>query len=327
MDYDHESSRIHDEAEPERLTIAQIFGLVASGWRVIASLTIVFVIVALLVSAISTGQYRTYYVAMPAPTANDPLRQTGLSLDVLGRQAKTPDWEMYISLMTSTTLAQRLVTKTPILQRLYAADWDAKKKRWITEQNFGSLSLGGKVKWLLGYRTKKAAPDKFALQGYLAGFLSVQPKPDTSQYIVSIDSPDPETSLLLLTDLHQAANDIVREARLSRAIGQRTHLLAELNTTTVADYRQTLLDILGRVETSVMTASVGGQYAGVLLDGPVTSPGPVFPVPALFVKLAVISGVLFGLILVIFFPVNDDKLLAAWRGLRGAVQRRIRAAR
>jgi uncharacterized protein involved in exopolysaccharide biosynthesis len=307
----------HDESasEPERLTLAQIFGLIIHGWRVIVTVTAVCVLIAAVAGLTGGRLYRTYYVVMPAPTNSDPTRPTGLSLDVLGRQSRTPEWEMYLSLLNSTTLADRLVKRTDILQRLYGGSWNASRKQWNTQLDFWSLPLKGKIKWIFGTRTTKA-PDKFALQDYLNAHLSVAPVPDTSQIRVSIDSPDPQVSFLLLNYLHVAANDAVRESRLTRAIGQRDHLLSELKDTTVADYRETLLDILGRVETSVMTASIGGQYAAMLVDGPVTLPYPVYPRPFLFIQLSIVAGVILGLVLVIFFPVNDMKLLAAWQKLK-----------
>ncbi len=303
----------HDEAE--RLSIGQIFGLIAGGWRIIVCLTICFMVVAVFLGLTSKKMYHSYYVVMPAPTADDPFHQTSLSVDVLGRQSKTPDWDMYVSSLTSTTLADGLVKRTDILQQLFPAEWDSKRKTWNLTQDFASLSLSGKVKSLMGTLPPKQAPDKFTLLGYLAQYLNIQQPADVPQMTVSIDSPDPKMAIVLLTALHQSANDLVREARLRRAVGQRQHLLAELQTTTVSDYRQTLLTILGRVETNAMTASISGEYAAILVDGPVTQPNPIYPNTSLFLKLAVVSGVAVGMILVVFFPISDALLIRAWRML------------
>jgi len=300
----------------EDLSIRHIFRLIAGGWRTVIALTIVCVLIAVCIHLTSTRLYRSYYEVMPTPVADDPTRPNmGISLDVLGRQAKTPDWEMYQSLLTSTTLAQRLIDKTSLLQELFPGDWDPVKRGWNTDIEFWSTSPTGKINWLMGIR-KKRAPDKFALQGYLRKYISLSPVPDTNQVRVSIDSADPVTSLKLLVALHQTANDMVREAHLTRALGQRANLLEELKTTQVSDYRQTLLAILGRVETNVMTASIRGQYAGLLVDGPVSGPFPVFPVLKLLLELAIAAGMVGGLILVVFFQVDDAMLFGQGRGLR-----------
>ena len=175
--------------------------------------------------------------------------------------------------------------------------------------------MGGKVKWLLGIRTVRA-PDVDTLQGYLQDRLSVQPVAGSSLISISIDSADPDTSIVLLRALHKSANDIVREKRLERSVAQKRHLLEELTTTTVSDYRQVLLDLLRRVETTVMTASMGGQYASVVVDGPVTQSRPVFPAPVLFIEMGIAGGVVLGLFLVVFLPVSDEKLMAFLYRLR-----------
>ena len=297
------------------LSIGQIFGLIAGGRRVIALLVAVFVTIAVLISVFGVREYRTAFVAMSAPTADDPTRQTGISVGILGQQTKTPDWEMYLALLTSNEMAKRLIATTDILQRLFPKQWDAVEKRWITEPGFEARGMGGKVKWLLGIRTVRA-PDVDTLQGYLQDRLSVQPVAGSSLISISIDSADPDTSIVLLRALHKSANDIVREKRLERSVAQKRHLLEELTTTTVSDYRQVLLDLLRRVETTVMTASMGGQYASVVVDGPVTQSRPVFPAPVLFIEMGIAGGVVLGLFLVVFLPVSDEKLMAFLYRLR-----------
>jgi len=321
-----ENDVLHEPAaavrpDEDRLTFAQIFRLIGNGWRVILTLTIAFAAVALFFSLMSPTLYRTYYVIMPTPANNDALRSNTFSFDVLGRQSLTPDWQMYMSLLNSSTLAGRLEKKTTVMQHLFASQWDREKGDWITHPDFDSLSLKGKIRWLLGKRTVQA-PDKFALMGYLKTNLNVATVPDTSQVMISIDSTDPSSALFLLANVHQAANDIVREAELSRAVSQRKHLLDELQNISVADYRQTLMEILSRVEAHIMTASVGGQYAAMLVDGPVTLPTKVAPQPMASLKFAVVGGIIIGLVLVVFFPVNDALLLAGWRKLRALVKNR-----
>jgi len=305
-----------EDTASENLSIRQIFRLIAGGWRTVLALTVIGVLIAVFIQLTSTRQYRSYYDVMPTPVSDDPTRANmGISLDVLGRQSKTPDWEMYQSLLTSTTLAQRLIDKTSLLQELFSGDWDPVKREWRTDVDFWSAPLIGKVSWLMGNR-KKRAPDKFALQAYLRKNVSISVIPDTTQVRVSIDSPDPKTSLQLLFALHQTANDMVREVHLTRALGQRANLLEELKTTQISDYRQTLLAILSRVETNVMTASIKGQYAGLLVDGPVSGPFPVFPVLKLLLELAVAAGAVGGLILIVFFQISDAMLFDEGRGRR-----------
>ncbi len=304
-----------EPAEDEQLSIKKVFALICGGWRTIASVSVMFVLIAVVVWTTATPTYDVFYVAMPAPTANDPTRNGGMNFSVLGQQSKSPEWEMYLSLVESTALAQRVINTTPILQLLYKDQWDAKNKLWVTKTNFWSQSITGKLRWLLG-RRELATPDKFSLQGYIAHEVNLSQVPQTTQYRIQINSPDPKTSLLLLSEIHRAANDMVRESRLKQAIGQRANLLKELENTQISDYRQTLLGLLGRVETNVMTASIPGQYAAIVLDGPTSGPYPNFPKGKLMVELAIVAGIGIGLIMVIFFPVSDASLLAAWRKFR-----------
>lgn len=304
-----------DEGRAERLTFKGILELVLHGWRVIATFTCLCVLISLFVSARSQEQYRAYYIAIPASANSDALRSTSLPLSLLGGASRSPDWDMYQSLLTSTTLAQRLATKTNLLKELFAGRWDAGRQSWKPSPSFWQLSLGGKFNALFVPRYK-GVPDKYALQGYLRAALSIQAVPESSTIMVSIDSPDPDISLKLLRAVHENSNDIVREERLTRALGQREHLLGELRTTSVADYTAMLQQLLSRVESDIMTASFRSQYAAVIVDGPASPPDPVFPRPFLFLQLALIGGVVLGLILVIFTPITDALLVMWWQKIR-----------
>ena len=289
--------------------LGDIFRLIYRGKVIILLTVIACVALAEYVSRNSENVYRVSYVVTATDTTSDPLRGLTSPLSLLsGRGAEPQDFQIYLSLLTSEQVAKWVWLNHEDLRRVVPSKWlpDAPAPKG----------------------TDPAALMQFALADYLKKSLSVASTDYTSsQYTVLLDTREPAPTLQLLQLLHERANDIARGMRMERAQAQREHLLRQLEQTRIADYRQTLLQLLGRVETQITTSTVPGEYAATIVDGPNINPIPVFPRPSLFFKLAVIAGLVFGFLLVVFTPLTDSVFMRPFkRNTRSRPQRTLRAA-
>jgi uncharacterized protein involved in exopolysaccharide biosynthesis len=328
----------HEAPDPEydvvpRTSILDLVRIILNGKLVILAVIAVFVAAAMYVSFTGTRQYRVSYIVSPAQNQSDPLKSMFSAFDILGGKSQSPDFAMYLELLTTTTLAERITARGDLLQRLFPNDWDPQKKAW-KPVTFWHVSMSRKIGMLLGRKPWNPSefstdhPTAFTLASYVNKYLSVVPLADKVHYAVSIDSPDPQTSLELLRALHAGANDMVRESRLQSAQMQKAHLMSELATTSVTDYRTILQQLLSRVETSIMMSGVQGQYAAQYVEYPYISPIPVFPKPKQYIVFAIIGGLVAGTVLVLFTPLNDAWLrwFIANLRYRVTVRRHSRAA-
>ena len=269
----------------QRVTIADIFRLLMNGRYVTLCVIAIFVALALFVSLTSPKVYRATYIVAPADNSSDALRGMLSQIPLFSSShTESPDFTTYTSLLFSERVAERIAARHDLVEKIFP----------------GGLKLSGPD------NAHKAL--SLAIAGYLNRNLSLTETKFASEYAVVIDSTDPALALELLKIVHSEANNIVRETRLRRGQLERAHLMEQLNQTTVADYRTMLLQLLSRVENQIMTSSMPGDFAAVIVDGPYVLPGPVFPRPMLFLELAVIGGVVVGFLLVVFTPLSDDIL-------------------
>jgi len=115
-------------------------------------------------------------------------------------------------------------------------------------------------------------------------------------YLVTIefDSSDPQFAIKLLNDVNQAANDHLRKKALLRATEYIDFLSRELNTVTVAEHREAIMQALSEQEKFKMSASSAAPYAADLFDKPWASLTRLSPRPSKAFPSAILMGFLVG---------------------------------
>jgi uncharacterized protein involved in exopolysaccharide biosynthesis len=119
-----------------------------------------------------------------------------------------------------------------------------------------------------------------------------------------MDSRDVNFAKRLMLLAHEQANQVLRDQIARRAQMQSAYLEGKLSQVSVADYRATLLTMLGTQQKTLMLTQTDTSYAGEILSPPVASATPVAPRPVLSLFVAVLVGVLSGLAVVIFLGPN-----------------------
>ena len=273
------------------------------GWRTCLVFVALAMIAVLAYLPFQTPSYRVKMTVMPVPSEQGQISSGsggGALTSLLGiGQGQDSNYIRYQKLLTSPAVAQRMQDKHQMLQVVFSSNWDPQDKKWVPIQTMRGFLTG----WLLrlAHVPTWTKPDVSALSDYLTNKLLIVPSADSDLVTISMDGPDIAFSKRIMLDAHEQANDVLRDQVARRARQQVAYLEGKLTETQVADYRATLLAILSSQEKSLMLTQTNASFAAELVGQPVASATPVSPRPVLSLAIAIVVGVLLGLLTVVLF--------------------------
>jgi hypothetical protein len=287
--------------------------IVFRGWRIVAWTVGVFLILALINLHTTPSIFVTKMQVIPVPGATDQASSrvnslsnlaqlAGLNLSPTANQSAS-QFRTYVDSMHSRDLANDLAKNKDIMKSIFWREWDEEAQTWREPRPTLTEWVKRFIFSLLGSRPLPwQAPDGARLQQFLSdpGGLQVildMKRPDL--VTIEYDSPDPRFAVKLLTAVNQAANDHLRKKALLRATDYINYLSKELNTVTVAEHRQAIMQALSEQEKFKMSASSTAPYAADLLDKPWASLVRLSPRPSEAYPKAILEGLLVGAAIVL----------------------------
>ncbi len=304
------------------ITFSKLFQIILSGWRVIAgSAALCFLISLVLLSGAGTTYTAKMTVApMPSEASSGVSNSTiSSALSLLGQgQAASGNQTFghYLLLYSSLSMAERMQQKYHLLQQINVNSWDAAHQTWIQPPSWRPFFLG----WLfsLSHVPMWTPPDTTTLATYLQNKVIVQSSLRSDVVTISYTDRDPAFAKQLLMELHNEANDLLRQQAQERASQKVTYLASQLSKIDVADYRETLLLLLSEQQKTLLLTQPGLPYAAEIIDPPSTPPTPSSPRPVLTVAVAILVGLVLGVLIVLFLGTVPglSSLTNLWKGKR-----------
>ena len=206
------------------------------------------------------------------------------------------DFARFIELLTSPTVAARLMAEPGILPHLFPERWDQDTGRWHTPGGLGgwlrgvALALAGRADW--------SAPDADLVSRHLRRSIVVQLLGNTPMRRISYHDSDRAFAVKLLQRLTAAADAQLREEAIRRANAQIDYIRARLTTAQSADSRKALVELLNDQERVATMIGVDLPYAADPIEPPSASSQPDWPNPLIVMPLATTAGAGLGLFLV-----------------------------
>lgn len=174
--------------------------------------------------------------------------------------------DIFMELLRTPDLAERLQKKDQLLQVIFAKRWDAKTSRWIDEA--GALAnLKRLVRVVLNLPDRRD-PDVVALADYIDDHLTITPVQTTGLYRLSFRGVDSAQTLWILKVVTQEADQMLREQEEARLKEYVVYLLKTIDTTSNVVQRQALTDLLLDQERELMVAKSGLAYAADVIEAP-----------------------------------------------------------
>jgi uncharacterized protein involved in exopolysaccharide biosynthesis len=274
------------------------------GWRTPVVFAGVLALLSLLTLIGSRPLYRVSMTIIPAPSdqgAGASVMPAGGTLtSLLGLQSGGDvNYVRYQKLLSSTVVAQRLEDKYSMLRFVFSSYWDPQRKIWVPHKTTRDYMVG----WLLQLSNVPtwSPPDINALAAYLKSALIILPMQNSDIVTITMDHWDVAFAKRVMLTAHEQANEVLRDQIAKRARMQVAYLQGKLAQTSVQDYRDTLLTMLGTQEKMLMLTQTNASYAAEILSPPTASSTPVAPRPVLTMFVAVMVGILTGIAVVIFF--------------------------
>lgn len=265
-------------------------------WLIVAGF-VLGILAALAYEIVATPRYTATTVLVPAVNRTDvpQLRGglaalSGLAGGKLGGN-NVSSMDRFGFLLTSTRLAARQIDRRRILWVLFPERWDPVGRRWKAPDGMLQDLIGG-MKQIFGI-PPWTAPDVFAVTKVYEKNLAQAKVGDTELVRLSYSDTDPARAQRVLRWIVDDANEIVRGDAALRARQQSGYLRDRLRTSTIQDYRDTLLSLLAQEEQTIMLSSSQLPFAADTIEGNAISLVPTSKRP---VKTALGGGVI-GLVL------------------------------
>ncbi len=282
-----------------------LFSFVA-GWRLVVLLAVTTTLLAAVVlrglPSEHTAQMvvgpiaRTGASAMGARAVAAGRSDMPLSVLEFGNGDETlSDFSRFIELLSSPTIAARLMIEPGILPHLFPERWDQATARWHTPGGVGGwlraavLGLAGREDW--------SEPDADIVSRQLRRMVVVQSLGTNPMRRLSYRDSDRAFAVILLQRLTSLADSHLREEAARRANAEIGFIRARLAAVQSADSRRALVELLGDQERVAMMIGVDLPFAADPIEPPTASAQADWPNPLIILPLAAAAGAGLGLFL------------------------------
>lgn len=270
----------------------EIVGGLVRYWRWIAAATLLAMVVMLVLQARAAPVYVASAVVSPTNNSNSAQssklgRLASFAGIDLSSAKPASNFERFLFLLTSPELAAYQIREHDMLHVVFAGQWDPVARRWKSPTGW-SASLRAVVNPIFGLPVSPD-PDEHALAGYYAHALDIQKVPDSGLTRLVFHDAEPARAEMLLRMLIEDANELLRREAAGYARQQANYLRTRIETTSVQDYRTTLIDLLTEQEQTLLLSNGSMPFAAEQIEAVNASPIPTKR-PLLFGVLAGVVG-------------------------------------
>lgn len=282
--------------ERDEFSFSDLIGALARGKWIVLSITCSFLIVAAIAAFMTPNKYRATVVLSSAETKSaggsgtlDSLASqfggfaslTGISMRGDSKKAES------IAVLQSEVLTRRYVQEQHLLPILFADDWDAGNKKW-TVTDPGRMPTLWKANQLFKKRIR-----------------TVTENPKTGLVTLTITWTDPNLAAQWANDLAKATNEYMRSRAIEETERNIRYLNEQANETDIAQVRSAIYAILESEIKNAMLARGTEEYALKIIDPAVPSERHSSPMRAVWLAVALLSGMTFSATLVLLLAARD----------------------
>jgi len=294
-----------------KIDLAAAVARVRRRWDVVLAAVVVAAVLGVIYLHFASYQYSAEIDVVPTQRQDSALPGALSGLASLaginvGSNNEAAPFALYQEVLKSPAVAQQLARDPKIMTNVFRGQWDSQAKAWVRP----TFSLGNSVKSLLGVPVYAwHPPGASELLDYINDNVAVDVQPLKALVTVTYNNSDPAFARYFLQSIHGAADNYLRQRTLLRSSKYVQYLNRKLEATNIAEYRQALTNSIMEQEKQLMVASADVSFAAEPV-GPVTvSDRPTTPKPSVTLLLAVLAGLVVGVILAVL-AVDPFALLA-----------------
>lgn len=220
------------------------------------------------------------------------------------------DFARYLHLLTSQTVARRLLADATLMHGLFADRWDPASQTWRLPS--GPLSRVSRLILAMAGRESWVEPDADALTRLLTRALVVESVGTGAMRRIRFRATDPAFARSVLSKVTAAADDQLREEARHRIETQIAFIRGQLGSVVAADHRRALVDLQADQERMLLLIGMDLPFAADIVEVPVVSALPDWPnAPTLLAALTAVG------VAVAAFAVGAGRGWRSWRRIEG----------
>jgi uncharacterized protein involved in exopolysaccharide biosynthesis len=292
------------------LDFRRILALVARRWRLVLTVELISIGLAVLCLHLVTYKYTITMEVSPVGSGNTAQRSSigvavaALAASGLGPTQDTNRIELYMAALTSIKVATAIADKPEIMHHLFEKEWDPATQSW--RRSSSSLSaLATTLKRLLGFPPPKpwAPPDAQSVLDLLEKQLVIDYRPNRPLLTITYRNKDPRFGVEFVEATHEAADAQLRQAVLYRSTAYIDYLLKELQSVNVVAYRDALAQVLAQEELQRIQTLADVPYAIEIFAPPTASPRPTNPKAPVVLIATALAGLIISVLLALTISV------------------------
>jgi uncharacterized protein involved in exopolysaccharide biosynthesis len=305
-----DDTRLVAHGAADTLHFRPMLALVARRWRLVLTVELILIGLAVLFLHIVTYKYTITMEVSPADSGNTAQRSSSIGGAFAALTGNlTPDTnriELYMAALTSIRVATAISNKPEIMHRLFDKEWDPATQSWRPPTRGPLLALAGGLKKLLGFPPPKAwaPPDAKSVLDLLEKQVVINYQPNRPLVTITYQHKDPRFGVEFIEAIHQAADGQLRQAVLYRATVYVDYLLKELQSVSVVAYREALAQVLAQQELQRIQAQADVPYAIEIFAPPTASPRPTTPQAPVVLVAAALAGLIISVLLALTISVR-----------------------
>lgn len=293
------------------LNFSDLFGIIWKRKSMVFGTIFATLFGAIVFLHLTTFQYTAFVKTTPTQPENSAGQIQGLATLAgigMSQDAGISPFTLYVNILRSRQVAILLTHDKRIMQTVFADQWDRNAGQWFEPKSMAK-SLSKRIKSLIGVPTYQWTPPSAELmESYLAENLLASKDINDPIVTLTFRHPDAEFARYFLKRVHESADQLVRARTLERTEKYIEYLSAKLNTITVAEHRQAIVESLISQERTSMMAGSGVNYAAEAIGQVAVSEHPNSPAAMLILFVAMFFGGFASLVLALFLEYRSMKI-------------------
>lgn len=206
-------------------------------------------------------------------------------------------FDLYLAGLTSPLVAQKMSQDPALMHSVFSSYWSPEKNAWQEPGSIFRHCRDG-VKRVLGLTVPPwRPPGAFDMESFLENNVKVSKNRQTGIVTITLTYRDPDDARMILNKLNSTVDGILRTRALDRATRAVAYINERLQTSTVTEYREALIQTLSEEEKTRMMASSNLAFSAETFGAATASPLPTWPRQGPIIAFAIIMGAASGIVL------------------------------
>ncbi len=206
------------------------------------------------------------------------------------------DFGTFEALLTSEEVAARVINRAPLIQKIYASEWNADDGKYMPNVPGPASNVLRAIKYVLTGNSAGdyTPPNGQRLAEYVSKTLALSTNRDTGFLTISAEVSDPQLHVELMLAVVEEADALLKERFMATGASTLAFYQNKILSARAREHREALAKLIAQEEQKLMLATRDTAYVADVVMGPNISLKPTSPKASLVLALAFVLGLFSG---------------------------------